>query len=100
MLKVASPASQPSVVRKVPSPAQRPAYTTPNPTPGRAKKDIPAWKQVAAILIVIIAMIKVFAGMAGQPSHPMQSPRVSESPQVSLEPTVHRAQLVMPKETQ
>jgi hypothetical protein len=48
MLKVASPASQPSVVRKVPSPAQRPAYTTPNPTPGRAKKDIPAWKQVAS----------------------------------------------------
>jgi hypothetical protein len=99
MLKVASPASQPTVARKVPRPAPRPAYTAPEPTPVRAKKDIPGWKQVAALLIVIIAMIKGFAGMAGQPSHPMQSPRVSESPQVSTEPAVHRAQFGTSKET-
>jgi hypothetical protein len=96
-LKVTMPSPPPTVVRKPPSPAPRTAYTAPQPAPDPAKKYLPFWRQVAALLLVLFIMIAVFFRPSVLPS---QS-RASESTQVSPspEPTVRRAQLMTPKET-
>jgi hypothetical protein len=97
VIKVAMPSPPPPIVRKPPSPTTRTASTVPEPAPDPAKKYIPFWRQVAALLLVLAIMIMAFF----RPNILPSQPRVSEAAQLSPspQPTIRRAQLVTPKET-
>jgi hypothetical protein len=116
-----SPSPRPAYTapKQTPSPSPEPAYTAPKQTPETAEKDIPAWRQVAVLLIVIVGMILLFAGLGRRPPkdsasvQSLPSPERTASAQLSPlpeltalaqvspspEPTVRRAQLVTPNET-